>query len=418
MIAHLLTVGDEILIGQIIDTNSAWMAQQLNLQGIRVAQIRTVGDTHSAILQALHDSAQHADLVLITGGLGPTKDDITKKALAEFFDTKLVYHAATHQRIQGIFEKMGRTADQSHYYQSFMPESCTILRNGMGTAPGMWFEQAGKIFVSMPGVPFEMEDIMRNEVLPRLKVLNKGKAIAHRTILTAGQGESRLAEEISDFEDALPSNVKLAYLPSLGQVRLRLTAIAQQDETEADLEKLLDELTGQLNKLIPNYIFGYGLDSLQAALGRLLLDKQLTIATAESCTGGLLAHLITSVPGASAYFKGSIVAYANETKQGLLGVRAETLEKHGAVSEACVLEMAEGARRELRTDIAIAVSGIAGPSGGTAEKPVGTIWVAVADGATSKANLLRLGKDREKNIAYTASLCMNIARKFVLSRYF
>ncbi|RMG79726.1 MAG: competence/damage-inducible protein A [Bacteroidetes bacterium] len=410
MKVSILTIGDEILIGQIVDTNSAWMAQQLNLIGARVIRILTVGDTREAILEGLKETAADADIILMTGGLGPTKDDITKKTLAEYFGTDMVFHQETWERIVRLFERWGIQTTDAHREQCFMPRNAIIMKNKMGTAPGMWFESGGKVFVSMPGVPYEMKYLMENEVLPRIKKRFVGQPIVHRTIRTVGEGESRLAKRIEDFENALPENCKLAYLPGIGQVRLRLTATGPN---EAALEKMLDEQVEKLKSLIPELIFGYGTDTLEAAVGRLLRDKKRHLATAESCTGGFLAHKITSVPGSSDYFKGSIIAYANEAKIALLGVSPQTLQTHGAVSEQTVREMVAGAIRALKTDLAVATSGIAGPGGGTPEKPVGTVWIAVGDGHRIETRKLNIGKDRLKNIEFSTVQALNMIRLFV-----
>ena len=415
MNASIITIGDEILIGQIIDTNSAWMAQRLNLIGFKVDAIHSISDSKDAILSYLAKAEKESDVILITGGLGPTKDDITKKTMAEYFDAGMVFHEATYDRITRMFEKWGRSMTSAHKEQCYMPDNAEILKNKMGTAPGMWFEHHGKVFVSMPGVPYEMKYLMQEEVLPKIKKRFPGRPIAHRTILTVGEGESRLAKRIEQFEDTLPGNVKLAYLPGLGSVRLRLSGSAD-DATLLDQQ--LDELKSTLVGLIPEFVFGYEQESLQEVVGRLLIENNKTLATAESCTGGHIAHKITSVPGSSTYFMGSVIAYSNGIKERLLDVSPDTLATHGAVSEQTVIEMVQGTLKLVQTDIAIAVSGIAGPGGGTFEKPVGTVWLAVGDKDHIVTHKLQLGKDRIKNIEYSSVRALNMIRKFLISPKF
>jgi len=407
---HLITIGDEILIGQVVDTNSAWMARQLNLIGARIHGITSIPDEQHDIHTALNRALQEVDAVLITGGLGPTKDDVTKKALADFVGKELVFHEPTYQRILRFFEKLGKSATEAHRLQSYMPEGAELLHNKMGTAPGMWFEYKGKVIVSMPGVPYEMKYLMEKEVIPRLKDFFPSLPVAHRTILTAGEGESRIAERVSNIEEHLPAHIKLAYLPNLGQVRLRLSGSHNDKE---QLHKELDHYASLIKAALPELVFGEESDHLQAAVGRLLKERGLTISTAESCTGGYLAHLITTVPGSSAYFMGSIIAYDNRIKQQLLQVKLETLQEYGAVSEQTVIEMVKGAVQRLGTDIAVAVSGIAGPGGGTPEKPVGTIWMAVGNADSVNTRLLYAGKNRQKNIEYTASHALNFIRQYL-----
>lgn len=413
MKVHLITVGDEILIGQITDTNSGWMARRLNLIGARLTGITSVGDDEAHILYALQQALGQADAVLMTGGLGPTKDDITKKALARFFGVELAFHQPTYERIIRFFEQLGRPTTEAHRQQCYMPANAILLPNRMGTAPGMWFEQQGKAVVSMPGVPYEMEALMEDEVIPRLQKHFPGLPIAHRTILTAGEGESAIAARLEKLEESLPGHIKLAYLPNLGQVRLRLTG-SGPDEAALRLE--LDHYSRLIHKLLGNIIFGSEQEQLEAVAGRLLREQGKTLATAESCTGGYLAHLITSVAGSSDYFRGSIVAYSNEVKMKQLGVSPQTLETHGAVSEATVREMAAGAIRALGADVAVSISGIAGPGGGTPEKPVGTIWMAVGDGSTIFARRIQAGKNRLKNIEYASVHALNFVRQFLLGQ--
>ncbi len=410
MNVHILTIGDELLIGQVVDTNSAWMGRELNQIGAQVTGISTVGDGEKDILEALDRCFRSADVMLVTGGLGPTKDDITKKVIADFFEQKLEFHPPSFERIEGIIRRFGKKTTEAHRQQAFMPTGAILLKNKMGSAPGMWFEKDGKVLISMPGVPREMKAVMQDEVLPRLQKQFPGTPIIHRTIRTVGEGESRLAARIADIEEQLPDFVKLAYLPGLGQVRLRLTA---KGPDKAMLQKTLTEEAAKIEARISEFIFGYEDDTLEKAIGQMLKDRQLTLSTAESCTGGHLAHAITSISGSSAYFEGSVIAYANEVKMNLLGVNESTLSEHGAVSETTVREMVAGAVQLLGTDVAMATSGIAGPGGGTPEKPVGTIWIAAGNGEKSLTKKLQLGRDRMVNIQYTTVAAMNLLRQFL-----
>ncbi|MBK7406757.1 MAG: competence/damage-inducible protein A [Saprospirales bacterium] len=411
MKVQLLTIGDELLIGQIVDTNSAWMARQLNAIGAQVVGKETVADTAGEIVAALQRGVGKADVVLVTGGLGPTRDDVTKKALADFYEEGFVFSQETFDHITRFMTRLGREPSDSHRTQCFMPQNAALLHNRMGTAPGMWFDEKGKVVVSMPGVPYEMEYLMEVEVLPRLQKRFPGSPIIHHTILTAGEGESRIAERISEIEDNLPNEVKLAYLPGLGQVRLRLTA---RGENEGHLRRLLDQEARKIQETLPDIIYGQGEETLEQVIGVLLQQRNWLLSTAESCTGGYLAHRITTIAGSSAYYKGSVVAYSNELKTKLLEVSKETLDEFGAVSEETVREMVAGALKLLGTDVAVTISGIAGPDGGTPEKPVGTIWVAVGTKENVQTYHLQLGKDRLKNIQYTAIAALNFLRKFLL----
>jgi len=416
---HLLTIGDEILIGQIIDTNSAWMSQQLNLCGFAVQGKSSVGDERQAIVSGIRHAASAAYVVIMTGGLGPTKDDITKKTLAEMFGSGMRLHEETYARIQAYFDRIGRPMPPSMRDQATLPEQATILTNKVGTAPGMWFERDDKVYISLPGVPFEMEHLMTHEVLPRLRARFQSQPIVHRTLLTVGEGESNIARRIEAFEDALPPHIKLAYLPALGQVRLRLSGTwpgPLTPDAEAELAAALDAKQAELESLLPDLVFGHEDQTLQQAVGQLLLAQGKQFGTAESCTGGYVAHLITSTPGSSAYFPGTVVTYSYEMKTQLLGVRSETLMQHGAVSEQAVREMALGALQTLGVDVALAISGIAGPSGGTPEKPVGTVWMAVADRERSVAVKQVFGRDRMKNIQLTGTYALNLVRKFLLGQ--
>lgn len=376
MLAEIITIGDEILIGQIVDTNSAWMAQRLNAVGIRVKQISSVSDDEQHILTALNEAKGRADVILITGGLGPTKDDITKTTLAKYFGVGMVQNKEALDNVSRIFAKYNRPLLEVNIRQADVPQNCEIILNQNGTAPGMWFNHEGKVYVSMPGVPHEMMYMMEEEVIPKLKTTFTLPAIVHKTILTVGEGESFLAEKIADIESALPVHIKLAYLPKLGSVRLRLSAFG------TDEQKLNNELNIYATQLI-NRIGTSVVTDVDIAIEKAILDEMaalgLTLSVAESCTGGYLSHLFTQHAGSSKVFLGGAVSYSNDLKESILGVTEETLWKHGAVSEQTVIEMVEGALRNFRSDYAIAVTGIAGPDGGTDEKPVGTVWIAVAN---------------------------------------
>lgn len=412
MHAQIITIGDEILIGQIVDTNSAWMAQQLNAVGVSVTEIITCKDDRENILSAVTRALSQVDLVLTTGGLGPTKDDITKKTLADYFGFPMAFHQGTFDIIERLITRFGRTLTAAHREQALMPVGIRHLTNNMGTAPGMWFEKDGKVLISMPGVPYEMKYIVEHQAIPAIKAKFKTNVIRHRTILTVGQGESKIAEIIADFEESLGAdNIKLAYLPNIGKVRLRLSV---SGEDAAVLDALLDKKVAELQTLIPQYIFGFGTTPFEEAFGDILKSRNLTVSTAESCTGGYIGHKITSVSGSSAYYHGSVIAYDNRIKMNVLGVDSKTLEQHGAVSEQTVIEMVQGALKVMETDYAIAVSGIAGPNGGTPDKPVGTIWVAVGNKDEVRTHKLLLSKDRLKNIQYTTTFALNFLRRMIL----
>jgi nicotinamide-nucleotide amidase len=411
---HIITIGDEILIGQIINTNVAWMGEHVTLSGGEVIGNSTVGDTREGIERYLRLAMDEADVVLLSGGLGPTKDDITKNVLADFFETEMYFHEESYDRLCQMFERFGRAPLPSHKEQCYMPKSATILTNKRGTAPGMWFEKDGKVVVSMPGVPYEMKYLMEHEVMPALLKKFATLPSVYRTIQTAGTGESVIAERIGSVVDKLPANYKVAYLPNLGKVRVRIGAFGKDiDALRSDLDKRVAEVVA----LIPELVFGYDKQSLESVLGDVLNAKGLKLATAESCTGGYLGHRITSVSGSSAYYLGGVVSYANEVKIDKLGVPASDIEAHGAVSEEVVIAMAKGAVARFQTDIGIGISGIAGPGGGTEAKPVGTIWLAIANNKNAVSYKLQLGKDRLKNIEYTGNYALNKLRSFVLDNY-
>jgi nicotinamide-nucleotide amidase len=399
MQAILITIGDELLIGQTIDTNSAWMGQQLNALGIWVKERIAIGDQASFITETLDAKWADADLFLLTGGLGPTKDDLTKKTLCDYFGGQLVFDEQVLKHVTDFFVKRGCPMLERNREQALVPNNCTVLFNAQGTAPGMLWEKDGKIIVSMPGVPFEMKHLMETHVLPKIEALADTQ-VMHRTLVTAGIGESFLAEQIQAWEEGLPENIKLAYLPSLGMVKLRLTIRGKRSE---ELQIPLEREFEQLQSLVKANLMCVGDYSPEQALANVLIAKNGSIALAESCTGGLIQSKLISIAGSSAYVRGGVVAYQNDLKQSMLGVKESTLNEAGAVSEECVREMCLGVMERLNSDYGISVSGIAGPTGGSAEKPVGTVWVAVGERASgqisSKCYSFRL--DRIKNIELT-----------------
>jgi nicotinamide-nucleotide amidase len=412
MQAEIITIGDEILIGQVVDTNSAWMAHQLNLAGIEVHQITSVHDDRKHIIVALKEAEQRADIVLITGGLGPTRDDITKNVLCEYFDTSLIFHQPTFDIIKKRFTKAGIPVNDLNRGQALVPASCRVIPNQKGTAPGMWFEKNDIIFVSMPGVPFEMTDMMLSEILPRIKATGKTINILHKTILTQGIAESVLAERLSDWENSLPASVKMAYLPSPMGLRLRLSISGNENE------KMQSEIDAALNNLLPlisDCWYGYDDETLAQVTGKLLLQRNCTLSVAESCTGGNISHLITLTPGSSKWFSGGITAYSNSVKTSVLKVADETLAKFGAVSSQTAIEMAEGVRKLMNTDYSLATTGIAGPDGGSAEKPVGTIWICVAGPTKFICEKFVFGNDRERFIQRSSQTALHMLRKFILN---
>lgn len=411
MKAEIITIGEELLIGQVVNTNASWMAERLNEAGIAVGQISVVSDTEAEIHRILTESFQRSDLVLMTGGLGPTRDDVTKLALCRYFQTKLILSEVVLEDVRALFARRNYPLTQLNRQQAMVPASATILRNPNGTAPGLWIEDNGKICIAMPGVPFEMKAMVEDQILPELKKRRKGQYILHRTILTQGVGESFLSEIISKWEDNLPSFISLAYLPSPGLVRLRMSATGS---SEAALKEALAAQEEKLSKLIPQYIWGYDRDTLEEAIGRLLTEKGLTLSTAESCTGGFIAHKITSVAGSSAYFKGSIIAYANELKKRFLWADEQLLARHGAVSREVVETMALHGCKVMSSDFCVAASGIAGPGGGTPEKPVGTVWIAVAFREQVTSKLLHLGDLRDRNITRATLAALALLREKIL----
>lgn len=412
IIASIITIGDELLIGQVVDTNSAFIAQELNKAGVWVKRRVAVGDNKQEIIRALNKESRDTHILIITGGLGPTADDITKPVLCEYFGGKLVVNEEVRKHIIYLFEQVfRRPIIERNLKQAEVPDVCTVLPNARGTAPGMWFEKDGKVFVSLPGVPHEMKGLLIKEVVPRLQQTFSMPFISHRTLLTAGIGESFLAETIKDWEERLPTHLKLAYLPNYGMVRLRITGWGTDKE---QLEKELDAGFAQLKTHVREWLVTDEDHSLQWVLSNLLRAKNKTMATAESCTGGYIAHLITAIPGASDIFKGGIISYDNEIKIRELHVSPATLRSAGAVSEEVVKEMVTGTLAKMKTDYALAVSGIMGPSGGTPQKPVGTVWVAVGDREKLVTQQFQFRFDRNRNIEITAIQALNLLRKFIV----
>jgi nicotinamide-nucleotide amidase len=408
VLAEIITIGDEILYGQITDTNSQWMSAELDKIGVRTFRKTSIGDSKEAILNALQAAEAVADIILMTGGLGPTKDDITKHTLAEYFGTELVFNQSVLDNITRLFSARGREVTPTNRQQAYIPANCKVLPNLIGTAPAMWFERNGKVFVSLPGVPYEMKKLMKETVLPMLQTQFETPHIIHRMIKTINIPESTLSDLIEEWELSLPPHLKLAYLPRMGQVRLRLTG------TGTDKEALLadiDRETAKVVALIGKHFYGYDDDEIETIVAKLLLEQGKTIATAESCTGGYIAHQFTQHAGASRYFVGGIVAYSNELKISQLGVLPETLAAYGAVSEATVRQMAENVRVRYGASIGIATTGIAGPDGGTPEKPVGTVWIGYADGTQVIAQKLALAQERSLNISLTCNAILDLVRK-------
>ena len=410
MLAEIITIGDEILIGQIVDTNSAWMARELNAIGIRIKQISSVSDDREHILKALAEAIQRADIILITGGLGPTKDDITKKTLADYFGVGFVENLEALDNVTRIFAKYNRPLLEVNRQQAQVPANCEVLNNQNGTAPGMWFNHEGKIYVSMPGVPHEMMYMVEQQVIPKLKATFKLPVIIHKTLLTVGEGESFLAERIADIEDSLPPYIKLAYLPKLGQVRLRLSGYA---DNKATLQAEIDGFATQLTQRLGSIIAAEEDIALEKAIMNKLEQSGETLSLAESCTGGYLAHLFTQHAGSSAVFLGGAVSYAYSLKESMLGVAHDTLTKYGAVSEETATEMVQGALLNFKSTYAIAITGIAGPGGGTDEKPVGTVWIGVAGKGKMVVKKFTFGNKRQQNIERSAITALGMLNTLI-----
>lgn len=418
-LAEIITIGDELLIGQTIDTNSAFISTLLNLNGISVKQKTCVSDDSDHIIEALNNAQRRADIILITGGLGPTKDDITKKTLASFFKSEMRFDQNAYENVVRIFTAFGKEVTPLNKQQAYVPETCETIYNDYGTAPGMWFDTNDTIFISMPGVPYEMKAMLKNIIIPKIKKRFRLPHILHKIILTQGVGESFLADMISDWENSLTEvNVKLAYLPSIDMVRLRLSTKGYDYD---QLNTTVNKKIKQLEKIIPEYICGeetYGeeRETLEQLIGKLLQSTKQTVATAESCTGGYLAHLITRIAGSSKYYVGSIIAYSNQVKTAELDVPAELLNKHGAVSQAVVEQMAKAIRKKYNANFGLATSGIAGPTGESDEKPIGTVWVALASENEVFSEKFLFGRKRERNIQKTAQAALNMLRKYLTKK--
>ena len=410
--AEIITIGDEILYGQILDTNTQWISSELDKIGIKTVRKSSVGDQRDEIVLILMEAQKRADIVFITGGLGPTKDDLTKKILADFFDCPLDYHPDALQDVTDFFSKRGRELSDINRDQALLPTKCTFIPNKQGTAPAMWFNEQETIWVSMPGVPFEMKAIMETEVLPRIITHFKLPVIVHQIRKVVGIGESYLSDLIQDWELQLPSHLKLAYLPSWGIVKLRLTGFGKD---KVELNKDIEAEFEKVMPLINSYIFGREKDELADVVGQMLVQRHATLSVAESCTGGYLAHQFTQHAGSSAYFQGGIISYANEVKVNQLGVLQEILDLEGAVSETCVKAMAVGARKQLGSTYALATSGVAGPDGGTDDKPVGTIWIALAHPDGVIARKLTQGGTRIQNIHLSSLTAINLLRRYLLN---
>lgn len=408
----IITIGDELLIGQVIDTNSAWMAQELNKEGFNVIRRVAIADDKQSILTALNEEEKHATIILITGGLGPTSDDITKPTLCQYFNGRMKLNEEALENVKYLFEKVfKKPVTPINLKQAEVPDCCRVLQNKRGTAPGMLFEKNNAVFISLPGVPYEMQGLMLAEVIPFLKEKFTAAQIIHKTLLTVGIGESALAEKIKDFESALPESIKLAYLPSYGMVRLRLTTKAEfHEKIRQDMDFAFEEL----KKLTAEYLVTSNDLQMQEVVAEILTLQNKTLATAESCTGGYIAHLLTSIPGSSKFFNGSVVSYTNQAKEKLLQVQSSTIQQFGAVSENTVKEMLPGALKQLDSNYAIAVSGIMGPDGGTDEKPVGTVWVAVGNSQKIITQKFHFRFNRLQNIHLTALNALNLLRKFLL----
>lgn len=412
MKAEIITIGDELLIGQVVDTNSAFMATRLNEAGIHVCQITSVSDNREHIIEALDNAKKRADIILMTGGLGPTNDDITKNTLCEYFNVGLRFDAEAFKDVEFVFKVRGREVTEVNRRQAEIPENSIALRNKNGTAPGMWFDVSGKVYVSMPGVPYEMKALMEDEVIPRLQKRFTLPVIVHKNVLTIGIGESFLAEKIAAWEASLAKDgIKLAYLPSVGMVRLRLSSSGNDAKI---LTQKTNKKIEELKTLVGEFIYGYDNDTLEGVIGAMLKERKQTISTAESCTGGYISHLITSIAGSSDYYVGSVITYSYEIKTLELNVSADLLSVKGAVSQEVVEQMAAEVRRKFKTDYSIAVSGIAGPSGGTPEKPVGTVWIAVATPERVFSKKFQFANNRLRNIQMTSNAALNLLRKEML----
>ncbi len=411
--AYIIAIGDELLYGQTLNTNAHSLSKMLTDVGFKVIKHVSIADERQVILDTFEELAKVAKVVLITGGLGPTKDDITKKTFAEYFNVSMRRDEGVLKHVEDLFLSRGRIMSDLNKSQADVPTNCTIIHNSLGTAPGMWFEKDGCIFVSMPGVPHETIDMTAKEVIPRLLEFFKPASIIHKKVETIGIPESILAEKIEDWENNLPSHVRLAYLPHLGKVTLRLTS---EGEDRQKIEAELDKYIKQVIPLIEKYVYGFDDETIEGKVAELLKEKNLTLAVAESCTGGYAARTFTQHEGASAFFEGGIIAYSNDVKIKVLGVKLDTIVKYGAVSEQTALEMAEGVRKLLGTKIGISTTGVAGTSGGTEEKPVGTVWIAYSDENETVAKTYQLTKNRNLNIQLTTNAVLNLLRKKLIKK--
>jgi len=407
MFVEIITIGDELLIGQVVDTNSAWMGKELNNVGFEVIRVTSVRDRENEILEAVDAAMKRVDIVLMTGGLGPTKDDITKYTLCKYFGTELVFSDMVFENIKRILANR-ITMNPLNKAQAMVPKDCTVINNRVGTASVSWFEKNGKVLVSMPGVPQEMKTNMSEEIIPRLCSRYKMGAIVHKTYTVKNYPESVLAITLTDWENQLPECIKLAYLPKSGIIRLRLTGRGNNEE---EIKQIVLKEGTKLYDILGDNVLDENDSPLEEIVGSMLKERNLTLSTAESCTGGNIAARITSVPGCSVYFKGSVVAYSNEVKKELLNVSEDTLNRFGAVSEEVVKEMLNGAMNSLKTDCAVAVSGIAGPDGGTAEKPVGTVWIAAAYGKTILTQKQEVDFGRELNVERATNNALLLLQK-------
>ena len=405
--AHIITIGDEILYGQIVDTNSQWIGIELGKIGVKVVKKTSVGDTEKEILYCLGEAEKNSSIIIITGGLGPTPDDITRNCLAKYFDCELTINDEALSDLLRLYNKYGKKPTEKNRRQAMLPSCCSAISNSLGTASGMWFDRRGKVFISLPGVPYEMKLMMTSHVIPKLKKRFSLPFISHVNINTAGLAETTLAKKLEKFQRALPKHISLAFLPRLGEVRLRLTAMG---ESKLDLKNNLNSQVKKLESILDNCIYSYDEVSIEMKVGNILRSKKMTLAVAESCTGGYLSHLITTVPGSSDYFLGSIIPYSYDVKMRQLGVKPETLEKYGAVSEPTIIEMANIVRAKFNTDIGVASSGIAGPGGATADKAVGMIWIAYSDKFRTVTKKLQLSDDRLINIQWASRALLNLIR--------
>jgi len=407
---EIITIGDEILIGQIVDTNSAWMSVELNKAGFEIVQITSVHDDAAHIVASLDLALERADVVLFTGGIGPTKDDITKQTLSRYFGMQLVFNDEVYKNIEQVLTQRSRAVNELTRTQAFVPDGCTVIQNRVGTAPVTWFEKNGKVIVSMPGVPNEMKHIMSTEVIPRLSQRYKTPTIIHKNVIVQGYPESALAMKIADWENALPADIHLAYLPNYGIIKLRLSGVS---EDPLALEFSINQQIAGLTEILADAIVAYDDTPVEEMIGNLLTAKGMTLSTAESCTGGFIAHKITTVPGSSKYFKGSVVSYSNEVKVNVLNVLSDDIQLYGAVSRQVVEQMADNVRKLLKTDYALATSGIAGPDGGTAEKPVGLVWISVSSPKGVVSREFKFGNVRIQNIERTAQTAMLMLKEVI-----